>query len=179
MKLCVFCSARKNLEEKYKLEAQKCGEMIAKNGITLVYGGTPFGLMKEISHAVITNKGKVIGVYPNVLNQIEPINYEVTHTILVDTMGVRKDVMISNSDAFLILPGGIGTLDEFFEVITLKDLKVHKKQIIIYNFDGYWDPLIALCNHMVKNGFAPDDLFSYMTVVDKLEDIFAVLGFSN
>jgi uncharacterized protein (TIGR00730 family) len=130
MRLCVFCGSKQSVDESFKIEARRCGEMMASRKITLVYGGTPFGLMRELSSAVMAGKGKVLGIYPNVLNEMEPIDFDVTQTIIVDSMGIRKDVMISNSDAFLILPGGIGTLDELFEVITLKDLKVISKPMI-------------------------------------------------
>lgn len=176
MKLCVFCGAKQFVDQKFKTLAADFGKEMARKGITLVYGGSKSGLMATISDTVIKNNGKVIGIYPKILYEREPMNMDLTQSILVDTMSVRKEVMIANADAFLVLPGGIGTLDELFEVLTLKDLGAHHKPVILLNYDGYWDKLIDLCNYLVETKFANESLPHYFKVAKKVDDVFKILS---
>lgn len=151
--------------------------MIAKLNLTLVYGGSNSGLMADVSTSALNNAGRVIGVYPKILLDKEPLSPSLTEFIYVDSMHVRKDIMMSNSDAFIVLPGGVGTLDEVFEVLTLKILGEHTKPILIINTDGYWDKLFELCQFIVKEEFAGLTLLDSMKFVSNLDEAFQFLGF--
>lgn len=175
-RICVFCGAKPHVNDKFSRLAIKCGEQMANLGLTLVYGGGNTGLMGDISNAVLNNGGKVIGFYPIFLHNREPINPAITERYLVNNMFERKEGMFTNSDAFLILPGGIGTLDEAFEVITLKTHNQLDKPIVFVNQDGYWDKMIELLNHMIANKFVGQDVFNYFNVVSSLEEAFKIMG---
>lgn len=173
----VFCGAKQDVAQQYKDLAIKCGELIAKNNCTLVYGGGNSGLMKEVSHSTLNNGGAVIGVYPKILDEREPLNPEMTYTYIVDTMYKRKEDLITKSDAFLVLPGGIGTLDEVFEVMTLKVLGDHNKPIIMLNHKDYWRTFLELVKHVVDEKFASPSIFDTITFADTLEQAFERLGY--
>ncbi len=175
--ICVFCGARQGLDPIYAEAARRCGELIAEYGLNLLYGGSNSGLMAKISDAVVDNGGKVIGIYPGILNQKEPLNPRIDVPIIVETMSIRKNVMISNADAFIILPGGAGTLDELFEVMTLKILGWHNKPIIIISTDNYWKSFEQLCEDIVTAGFAAPVLFDTYRIVATPEEAFKQLGF--
>lgn len=175
--ICVFCGAHEGIALKYQEVAKRCGELIAQYGLTMVYGGSNSGLMARVSDSVMDNGGDVIGIYPTILNQKEPISSKISTSIIVDNMSVRKHVMISNADAFLILPGGAGTLDELFDVITLKMLGAHNKPIIIVSTDGYWRNFEALCKDIVDEKFAGSALFETYRMVATPEEAFKRLGF--
>jgi hypothetical protein len=175
--IAVFCGAHEIVDPKYKAVATRCGELIARHGLTLIYGGSNAGLMARVSDATVDNGGKVIGIYPSILNDKEPFSEKITTAIIVDNMSVRKDVMITNADAFVILPGGVGTLDELFEIITLKILGGHNKPIIIVNTDGYWNKLGELCESMVNEKFVDSIVFETYRMVATPEEAFKRLGF--
>lgn len=173
--LCVFCGAKQNVEQKYKDLAIACGKKIAEVNYKLVYGGSNTGLMAAISSAVMSSGGHVMGVYPKLLHEKEPLSFQISEHILVDSLSIRKDIMISTSDAFLILPGGIGTLDEFFEILTLKSLGAHSKPIILLNYDGFWDELILVCKTLIDKGFVHENVMNCMNIVTTLDETFTVL----
>jgi hypothetical protein len=162
---------------KYQEVAKRCGELIAQHGLALVYGGSNSGLMARISDSVLHNGGNVIGVYPAILNLKEPLSHKITTPVIVSNMSTRKEVMISNADAFIILPGGAGTLDELFEIITLKVLGDHNKPIIIISTDDYWRKFEELCKDIVDAKFADSVLFETYRVVATPEEAFKRLGF--
>lgn len=152
-KLCVFCGSAEGNSPAYMEMAHSLGTMMAKNNIALVYGGASIGVMGTIADAVLANGGAVIGVIPKTL-----VNYEIAHKNLtelhiVEDMHQRKKMMYDRSDAFLSLPGGMGTLDEMFEILTWSQLKLHSKSCFIYNFMGFYDSLLAYLNHSHKEGF--------------------------
>lgn len=177
-RICVFCGAKNPQDREYNKLAVKCGEYIAKLGLTLVYGGGNTGLMGDVSNAALTNGARVVGFYPFFLNEREPINPEMTEQHIVGDMFKRKEGMFANSDAFLILPGGIGTLDEVFEAITLKTHNQLNKPIIFINYDGFWNKMVELLNHMIKHKFVHPSLFNYFIMADSLEEAFEKLGYS-
>jgi uncharacterized protein (TIGR00730 family) len=178
-KLGVFCGASSNVSDDFKMLATDCGKLIAKHGLGLVYGGGDSGLMGAVARAAQSNGAEVTGVYPKILNQREPLNKDMQHTYIVDTMYQRKQDLIEKSDAFFILPGGFGTLDEFFEVVTLKYLGDNKKPIIVINHQGYWNIMRDLINHIIESKFAPAWTLDTFRFVDDLEDGFAKLGFQK
>lgn len=174
--LCVFCGAKQNVEQEYKDLAIECGKRMAASNYKLVYGGSNTGLMAAISYAVMNSGGHVMGVYPKLLHEKEPLSLQISEHILVDTLSIRKDIMISTSDAFLILPGGVGTLDELFEILTLKSLGAHNKPIILLNYEGFWDDLLLMCKNITDRGFINETVMDCMEVVSTLEEAFAALA---
>ena len=175
--ICVFCGARNSVAAEFKEVAARCGKLIGALQLTLVYGGGSNGLMGVVSNEALAGGAEVIGVYPKVLGLKEPVNPNLKNCIYVDSMYERKHIMIDKADAFIILPGGAGTLDEVFEIITLKVLQEHNKPIIFINHNGYWDMLNQLFKHIVENGFAGSDLFDTYRFVSTPEEAFAKLGF--
>ncbi len=175
-KICVFCSARDEVDQVYKDVASECGRIMAQKGVALVYGGSNSGLMAAVSNAATEQGGKVIGIYPKVLNDLEPLSAKISDPIFVETMGVRKDVMIYNSDSFLILPGGVGTLDEVFEVLTLKMLGALNKPVVFVNTNGYWDKLIDLIQHLADNKFTSPSIMQSFQVENTVEGALKALG---
>lgn len=155
--ICVFCSGRDEVDQKYKDLAEKLGKMIAENGHSLVYGGNAGGMMGILANSTQKAGGKVIGVFPKSLRGMEEINENADEMIFVDHISHRKQEMVNRSDIFVVLPGGFGTLDEFFEVVTLKNImdpSMRDKPIIIVNYDNYWELLVQLLQSFYVNNFA-------------------------
>jgi len=175
--VAVYCGASGTADQQYRDLATKCGEMIAHFKLGLIYGGGDSGLMGAVARSTQFHGGVVTGVYPKVLNEREPLKKDMDHTYLVDKMADRKVEMSKKSQAFIILPGGFGTLDELFEVITLKYLGIdEKKPIIIVNHNGYWNKLRDLINHIIDENFAPARVLDTFTFVNTLEEGFSKLG---
>jgi hypothetical protein len=151
--------------------AKDMGKIMAKNQIDLVYGGGSIGLMGVVADSVIDNGGKVYGFIPDHLDDIEVSYTRATKMTIVPNMHVRKFSMFADSSAFLVLPGGLGSLDECFEIITWAQLGLHNKPIILLNHDNYWQPLINLIDHVVKEGFADKSTHDLFKVVAKIEEV--------
>ena len=167
--LCVFCGSKNGNNLIYKKAAKELGTYLAKNKIRLVYGGGSLGLMGELSSSVNRNKGDILGVIPKHLLQIEGINKNYGEIIITDDMHTRKKTMYNNSDAFLCLPGGIGTLEEVSETITWFQLNISRKPIFFLNINGYWDKFRILVEDIVSKEFASKDLLNYFTFFESLE----------
>jgi len=163
--VCVFCGAQNAVPKEHLDIATALGETLARAGRSLVYGGGDCGLMGRTANAVLAAKGSVIGVFPRGLRRIEMEHTGLTKMFLVDTMHERKQIMYDRADVFVVLPGGFGTLDEMFEVITWKQIGIHDKPVIIFNHNGYWDNLIALMNGMIDTGFAKPETRRFYSVV--------------
>lgn len=174
--VCVFCGAREGNDPKYVKEAQRFAAMLAEKNMQLVYGGGDCGIMGAVANAALKAGGKVFGVFPKFLNQYESEHKTLTRMIIVEDMHTRKWTMFENSDAIVILPGGFGTLDEAFEVITWKQLNTHQKPIILFNQDGYWDKLLVLIDDIIAHKFAGENTRKLYTVVDSVDGIFKALG---
>lgn len=160
MNICVYCSASQNLKEEYYKTARELGERIAGRGHSLVFGGSNVGTMHEVASGVSGNGGDVTGVVPAVFKNRENFVFpKLTKLVWTDTMHERKATMEGFADAFVILPGGIGTMDEFFEAYVLNYLKIMDKPIAIYNACGIYNHLIAFLEDMVKEGFLPKESF--------------------
>ncbi|HVC52210.1 MAG TPA: TIGR00730 family Rossman fold protein [Stellaceae bacterium] len=173
-RLCVYCGSSGSVDEAYRGAARELGERLAASGIELVYGGGRIGLMGIIADAVLDGGGQVIGVIPTRLRDAEVAHQGATELIVVDTMHDRKRVMAERSDAFAVLPGGIGTLDETFEIMTWRLLGLHDKPIFLVDVAGYWQPLLALFDHIVASGFSrglAGTLIEPVSGVDRLMDI--------
>jgi hypothetical protein len=169
--VCIFCGARTGIDSRHAAAAARVGAEIAKLGITLVYGGGRVGLMGEISRAARSAGGAVVGVIPEVLVAREVADVELTRLEVVADMAVRKTRMIDLSDAFLALPGGLGTLDELFEVLTLAQIGVHAKPIAIWNADGLFDDLLALGERLIAAGFVGAEHWRVLEVLATEDDV--------
>ena len=167
--LCVFCGSKNGNNLIYKNAAKELGTYLAKNKIRLVYGGGSLGLMGELASSVNRNKGDILGVIPKHLLQIEGINKNHGEIIITDDMHTRKKTMYNSSDAFLCLPGGIGTLEEVSETITWFQLNISRKPIFFLNINGYWDKFRVLVENIVSTEFASKDLLNYFTFFESLE----------
>jgi uncharacterized protein (TIGR00730 family) len=173
--LCVYCGASEKSDDIYRQAAINLGTLIGKNKHGLVYGGGRLGLMGLVANSVLENGGKVIGFTTQLLDEREGAHPGLTELHIVDSMHTRKLKMSELADAFLILPGGFGTLDELFEIITWRQLNIHKKPIIILNINGYWGPLVNLMQQIIKEHFAHPEHIDYITVLEKPEQVFDVL----
>jgi uncharacterized protein (TIGR00730 family) len=151
--VCVFCGSRAGSRSEYTSAASELGALLAERGLTLVYGGGNVGLMGRIADAALAAGGKVIGVIPQSLVDREVAHHGVSELRIVHTMHERKALMNDLADAFIALPGGFGTLDEFFEVLTWAQLGIHNKPCGLLNVAGYFDHLLAAANHMAAEGF--------------------------
>lgn len=151
--ITVFCGSSSGTDPIYKRAAFQLGKTLADKRIGLVYGGAKVGLMGAVANGVLENKGRAIGVIPRFLKSVEIAHESLTELILVDTMHQRKAKMDELSDAIIALPGGFGTMEELFEMLTWGQLGLHKKPVGILNTDGFYDELLALSDKMVARGF--------------------------
>ncbi len=174
--VCVYCGASSGTSESFVNIAKELGRELTGRGIRLVYGGGGIGLMGAVADATMASGGQVVGIIPQHLERAELGHRGLTELKIVDTMHTRKRMMFDMSDAFIILPGGMGTLDETFEIITWRQLGMHDKPIILVNHDNYWAPFLGLIDHVVDNGFARPaarQLFSVVGSVGRLFDLLA------
>jgi uncharacterized protein (TIGR00730 family) len=170
--LCVFCGSRSGGRPAYAAAAQGLGLAIARNGWRLVYGAGDVGLMGEVARAAISAGAPSLGVIPTHLLDREKGKRDLATLIITEDMHERKKVMFMNSDAVVVLPGGAGSLDEFFEVLTWAQIGLHGKPIFLLDIDGYWQPLLALIDHIIAEGFAAPSLktlFKTVATVPALE----------
>jgi hypothetical protein len=173
--LCVYCGSARGTSPRYVAAARELGEALAERRIRLVYGGARIGMMGEAADAVMKNGGEVIGVIPEHLQSSEVGHSGITELKVVESMHVRKKLMFDLSDAFAVLPGGFGTLDELFEIITWRMLSLHSKPIVILNIDGYWDPFQTLVDHLIGAGFAREATRQHFSVVNSIGRLFDIL----
>jgi uncharacterized protein (TIGR00730 family) len=173
--LCVYCGSARGRSPRYVAAAKELGEAMAARQIRLVYGGARIGMMGEVADAVMKNGGQVTGVIPEHLQTSEVGHSGITDLKVVESMHVRKKLMFDLSDGFAVLPGGYGTLDELFEIITWRMLKLHDKPVVVLNIDGYWDRFQALIDHLIGEGFARPDSRQYFSVVNSVGRMFDLL----
>ena len=174
--LCVYCGSSKGTDENHRDAAARFGTLLGEGGIRVVFGGGQVGLMGILADAAIAAGGDVLGVIPKHLDDIEIGHPNVTELRVVDNMHVRKELMFRESDAFAILPGGLGTMDETFELLTCRQLGLHDKPIVIVNEGEYWTPLLRLFDHISANGFARDGLGNLFTVVESVEAVLPAIA---
>jgi uncharacterized protein (TIGR00730 family) len=167
--LCVLCGSREGTDPAYRRAAIRLGRLMAERGVRLVYGGGSIGLMGVIADAVIDAGGEVVGVIPDFLIRYEVGHRRLTDLVVTDSMHDRKRRMFEMADGFVILPGGLGTLDETFEIVTWKQLRLHDSPIVVLDVNGYWSPLVALVHATIAGGFAHPDVAELMTVVETPE----------
>jgi uncharacterized protein (TIGR00730 family) len=173
--VAVFCGSKAGDDPDDAKEAQRLGEILVERNIRLVYGGGGIGLMGVIARTVIDGGGKVTGVIPDFLMKLEVGNPDVDELITTESMHERKRTMFERADGFVILPGGLGTLDETFEIMTWKQLRQHDKPIVVVNVNGYWDPFRALIENSIKGGFAHPAILELVTVVDSTDQVMEAL----
>lgn len=155
--LCVYCGASDRADQKYKQSAIDLGKLIGIHNLGLVYGGGRLGLMGLVANATLEHGGKVIGFIPEHLDSREGAHPGLTELHIVDTMHTRKMNMAIQADMFIVLPGGFGSLDELFEIITWRQINLHHKPVAVINIDGYWNPLKALIDKVVDEKFAHEE----------------------
>ncbi len=170
-RVCVYCGSGSGKNPAYTSAATTLGTDLAARGIGLVYGGGGLGLMGEVARATIRAGGHVTGIIPKFLSEREQMLREVTDSIIVEDMHERKRLMFEKSDAFVALPGGVGTLEELVEQLTWSQLGRHSKPIIVANIAGFWEPFLHLLRHMRDDAFIRDGLEVRFTVVDTAEKI--------
>jgi uncharacterized protein (TIGR00730 family) len=151
--VCVFCGSSAGSRESYKKAARDLGRLLAQQGITLIYGGSNLGLMTLLADEAMANGGRVIGVMPTSLIEKEVAHNGLTEFIKVDSMSERKEVMMKMADAFIAMPGGVGTLDEIFEVMSSNQLGLMQKPMGLLNTDHFWNTLLSFLDHTVKEQF--------------------------
>jgi len=158
--LTIYCSSSNLLNISYYRLAERIAFFLSNKKIRIIYGGGKVGIMGKISYVAHKNKGEVIGIMPKFLATKEKINKSITETIIVKSISERKRLLFELGDAFLILPGGSGTIEEAAEIISWSFLGIHKKPIILFNYKGYWNPLIQMYNKAKDNKFGNKNLQS-------------------
>ncbi|MDP6788391.1 MAG: TIGR00730 family Rossman fold protein [Rhodospirillales bacterium] len=171
----VFCGSRLGDPPAYRAAAEELGSLLARRGIRLVYGGGGIGLMGILADAALAGGGLVTGVIPEFLVEHEVEKSDVTDLVVVDSMHARKTRMFELTDGCIVLPGGLGTLDEAIEVITWKQLRLHDKPVVVVNTDGFWEPFLALVEAVIGGGFAHPDVRGLFTVVDRVDQALPAL----
>ncbi len=170
-RITVFCGSNSGTEKIFEEQAAQLGATLARRDITLVYGGARVGLMGAVANSVLENKGRVIGVIPTFLNKIEIVHENLTELIRVETMHQRKSKMNELSDGIITLPGGFGTLEEFFEMLTWAQLGLHKKPVALLNINGFYDELLSLIRAMVNKGFLKQPNLEMLIVSDNIDQL--------
>jgi len=174
-KICVYCGSSVGADPAFVAAARSFGRILAENGIGLVYGGGDLGLMGAVAHAVLGAGGHVTGIIPRFLKKRENMLDSVQELLVVDDMHERKRLMFEHADAFVALPGGIGTLEELVEQLTWVQLQRHDKPVLIADIAGFWAPLLALLDHMRELGFIRPHFEARYLVRDRVEDILPAL----
>lgn len=173
--ICVYCSSSDHIDPAFRGPAKALGTLIGERGDQLIYGGGSVGLMGEVARSVHAAGGKVVGVIPQSLTTAEIAYHNADELIVTDTMRERKQIMDERADAFVVLPGGFGTLEELAEILVLKILGYTDRPLIIVNPDGFYDPLVELFNHFVEHKFAKPKHLDLVSFVGATEDVYALI----
>jgi len=173
--ICVFCGGNPGKSPRYVQEATVLGRRLAELNIRLVYGGASLGVMGAVADAVLAAGGKVLGIIPQSLFDKEVAHRGLTELRVVGSMHERKKMMFDNSDGFLTLPGGFGTLDETFEMLTWIQIGLHKKPIVLLNTDGFYDPLLSFIDHAVNAGFVRPEHRKIVTASQDIDTALQIL----
>jgi uncharacterized protein (TIGR00730 family) len=174
-RICVYCGSNPGHDPRFLGAARRFGEILADKRIGLVYGGGSTGLMGAIAHSVRERGGEIIGVIPEFLQAEERLFREADEVIVTADMHQRKQLMFEHADAFVALPGGIGTLEELVEQLTWAQLGRHRKPILIANIGGFWDPLLVMFDHLLGSGFLPGGRHVDYLVTHDVENILPAL----
>lgn len=172
--ICVYCGSRPGRDPSYIAAGRELGKAIADSGLRLVYGGGTKGIMGAVASGVLSNGGQVTGIIPEFLVDMEATRHslaQLDELIITPDMHTRKHLMYERADAFVALPGGIGTLEEIVEIMTWAQLGQHEKPMIFANINGFWDPMMQLIRHMTEEGFVHTAHRVQPKVIDKVADI--------
>ena len=175
MNVCVFGASSDNIDLLYFEEVKKLGRKLAENSHAIVFGGGAHGLMGAVARGAAENGGKIIGIAPSFFDVGDILYKDSGELIFTETMAERKKKMEDISDAFVAVPGGVGTFEEFFEVLTLKQLQRHNKPLVIFNVNHYYDKLEELMSEIVKAGFMKEECKSVYKICDSAEDLVAYI----
>ncbi len=173
--VCVFCGSRPGVDPAHAAAARELGAALAARNLTLITGGGRVGLMGEVAAAALAAGGQVTGVIPQALSAKEIALEDATDLVVVGTMHQRKQLMADRADAFVALPGGFGTMDELFEILTWAQLGIHTKPVALLNIAGFYDPLLAWADHMAREGFLRPEHRAMLLSADTLDGLFAAL----
>ncbi|MEM9967127.1 MAG: TIGR00730 family Rossman fold protein [Pseudomonadota bacterium] len=169
--ICVYCGSRDGKNPLFVEDAQRLGAALARSGLRLIYGAGDIGLMGHVARSAQTAGGETFGVIPKHLVDLEVGKTDLTTYVVTETMHERKKVMFMNCDAVVVLPGGAGSLDELFEVLTWRQLGLHEKPIFLLNTAGYWNPLLALLDHVIDQGFAEPGLLEFIETLSDTDSL--------
>lgn len=175
MKVCLYGAGRNKINKEYLEEGYLLGKRLSENGHSLVFGAGNRGMMGAVSKGFNDNNARILGISTVFMSEFQEVCEYCSEIIYAKSMDERKKLFVEHSDCFIISPGGIGTLDELFEILTLKNLERIDKPIIIFNINGFYDPLIFLLNDMVDEGFIKPSFNSLFEVCDNIEDIVNLL----
>jgi len=173
--LTIYCSASQKIDKKFFILARETAKIISNYQIRVVYGGGNVGLMGEIANTLVDLNKEIIGIIPKFLVKKEKLNFKIKKLKVVNNMTKRKEQLFKLGDAFLVLPGGTGTLEEVIEVLSWKMLKLHNKPIIILNFENYWSPLLKQFENIIKIKFGNKNLQNQYQVIKKPKDLEKIL----
>lgn len=173
--VCVYCGSAAGADAAYEAAAQKFGRLLARSGVGLIYGGGGNGLMGAIARATLATGGHVTGIIPDFLQRKDRLLSEIQECIVVEDMHTRKRLMFERADAFVALPGGIGTLEELVEQLTWVQLERHSKPVVIADIEGFWQPLLNLFAHMRERRFIQSTFEVRYLVAEKIEDILPMI----
>ncbi len=174
--VCVYCGSRTGTDPAWQEAATALGAGLAERGMTVVFGGGRVGLMGAVADAALAAGGKVVGIIPESLQTREVGHAHVSQLHVVDNMHERKMMMAKLSDAFVVLPGGLGTLDEMFEIVTWRQLGFHAKPVVVADINGYWQPLAKLIDSMIEKEFVSDADRRLTRFADSVEAVFETLA---
>ena len=176
MKICVFCSANQQIDNEFFTMTEELGTWAAKNGHSIVYGGVNQGLMECLGKAAKEAGGRTIGIIPMVVEKSGRMSDYVDIEIPCDNLTDRKQLMMDQSDVFIALPGGIGTMDEVFTIAASATIGYHDKQVILYNMKGFWNPLIAFLDDLKAKGMIRGDWRDIIKTADSIEEISQIIS---
>lgn len=173
--MAVFCGSKSGNNPVFAEEAKQLGYLLAANQVTLIYGGGNKGIMGAVSNAVLEKNGNVIGIIPSILKDREHHHEGITELIIVDDMHTRKKMLYEKCDAAIVLPGGYGTMDEFFEMLTWNQLSIHDKKIFILNTEGFYNHLFAFAQTMQNEDFLYDKIEDILVVISRADEMLKYL----
>ena len=170
-KIGIFCSASENIDKMYFDSARRIGKWLGENGKTLIYGGANLGLMECVASAVKENGGRVVGIVPSILEENGKVSKLLDETIYTRNLSDRKEILTEKSDILVALPGGVGTLDEVFNVIAAASIGYHHKKVVFYNEYGFYNPLLDALLILEEKGFARKPLSTYYEIANTLDEL--------
>jgi cytokinin riboside 5'-monophosphate phosphoribohydrolase len=170
-RVCIFCGSKLPNQAKYKKFSHQLAEILTNQSFDLVYGGAKVGLMGEIANSFLSFGAEVIGIIPEELKKMEVAHDQLTELHIVEGMHKRKELMYKMSDIFLIIPGGLGTMDEFFEILTWRQLGFHNKPILLFNFEGYYEHLKKFIERAHYEGFVSQEHMELVRVFNNFDDL--------